>query len=70
VLKQRLAGFEVTTGYGRGSWRPYVGVTVSHPDLRFQVDARYSGIVDDMLQTTNSNTVAVSAGAGHAPSAR
>jgi len=46
------------------------GAAFIHPDLRFQVDARYSGIVDDMLQTTNSNTVAVSAGAGHAPSAR
>jgi len=64
VLKQRLAGFEVTTGYGRASWRPYVGVTVSHPDLRFQVDARYSGIVDDMLQTTNSSSTRPSPSSG------
>jgi len=70
ALKQRLMGFEVTSGYGRGSWRPYVGVTVSHLDLQFQVDARYSGIVDHTLQTTNSNTVSVAAGVGHVLSAR
>jgi hypothetical protein len=70
ALKQRLVGFEVTTGYGMGSWRPYVGVTVSHLDLQFQVDARYSGIVDHTLQTTNSNIVSMAAGVGYAPSAR
>jgi hypothetical protein len=39
-------------------------------DLRFEVDARYSGIVDHTVQTTKSNTVSVAAGVGYAPSAR
>jgi hypothetical protein len=70
VLKQRLVGFEVTAGYGAGSWRPYVGLTLSHMALRFQVDARYSGIVDHTLQTTGSSTVSMAAGVGFVPSAR
>ncbi len=70
ALKQRLVVFEVTTGYGMGSWRPHVGVSVSHLDLQFQVDARYSGIIDHTLQRTNGNTVSVAAGVGDAPSAR
>jgi hypothetical protein len=70
VLSQRLVGFEVTAGYGAGSWRPYLGLTLSHMDLRFQVDARYSGFVDHTLQTTGSNTFCMAAGVAFVPSAR
>jgi hypothetical protein len=69
-LKQRLVGFEITTGYGTGRWRPYVGVAISYLDLQFQVDARYSGIVDHTLQTTRGEAINLTMGVGFAPSGR
>ncbi len=66
-LKQRLLGVEVTTAYGRGRWRPYVGVSVSYLDLQFQVNALYAGLIDHTLQTTNGETVSLTAGVGLTP---
>ncbi len=69
-LKQRLVGAEVSTGYETGRWRPYAGVGVSYMDLEFQVDARYSGIVDRILQLTDGVTLSVTTGLAFAPSPR
>jgi hypothetical protein len=66
-LKQRLLGVEVSTAYGRGRWRPYVGVSVSYLDLQFQVNALYAGLIDHTLQTTNGETVSLTAGLGLTP---
>jgi hypothetical protein len=66
-LKQRLVGAEVTASYGRGQWRPYIGVSVSYLDLQFQVDARYAGIVDNTLQKTSGENVYVTTGLAFAP---
>jgi hypothetical protein len=66
-LKQRLLGVEVSTGYGRGRWRPYVGVSLSYLDLQFQVNALYAGLIDHTLQTTNGETVSLTAGLGLTP---
>jgi hypothetical protein len=69
-LKQRLGGVEVTAGYSGGQWHPYIGASVAYLDLQFQVNARYSGIIDDTLQKTNGMTVYFTAGLGYAPSER
>ncbi len=69
-LKQRLGGLEVTAGYSGGRWRPYLGVSVAYLDLQFQVNARYSGIIDNTLQTTNGVTVYFTTGLGFSPSER
>jgi hypothetical protein len=69
-LKQRLVGLEVTAGYRGGRWRPYVGVSVAYLDLQFQVNARYSGIIDNTLETTNGEEVYVIAGLGFNPTER
>jgi hypothetical protein len=66
-LKQRLLGVQVSTGYGKGRWRPYVGVSLSYLDLQFQVNALYAGLIDHTLQTTNGETVSLTAGLGLTP---
>jgi hypothetical protein len=67
-LKQAMVGGEVSAGYVAGRWRPYVGVALNYMDLEFQVDARYSGILDRTLQLTDGVTVSVTTGVGFAPS--
>jgi len=42
---------------------PRLAVTVSHHDLELQVRARYSGIVDSSLLSTEGTTLALTAGA-------
>jgi hypothetical protein len=66
-LKQKLVGVEVSAGYGRGRWRPYIGVSVSYLDLQFQVNALYAGLIDHTLQTTNGETVSLTGGLGVTP---
>jgi outer membrane protein W len=43
-------------------FEPYVAVSVNYLDLKFQVDALYSGIKDETLQLTDGFTVALSGG--------
>ena len=69
-LKQGLLGAEISVGYVAGRWRPYAGVALNYMDLEFQVDARYSGVVDRTLQLTDGVTVSVTTGVGFAPSER
>jgi len=69
-LKQRLVGAELTVGYDTEHWRPYAGVAVNYMDLEFQVDARYGGIVDRVLQVTDGVTFSVTTGLAYAPSPR
>jgi hypothetical protein len=63
---QRLLGVEVTGGYvSEGPLRPYFGVGFNYMDLEFQVDARYSGVEDHMLQTTSGGTVSLTGGVNY-----
>jgi hypothetical protein len=63
---QRVLGVEVTGGYvSEGPLRPYFGIGLNYMDLEFQVDARYSGIEDHMLQVTNGGTVSLTAGVNY-----
>jgi opacity protein-like surface antigen len=68
-LSQGLLGLEVTTGYGRsGRFRPYVGMALTYMDLDFQVNARYSGIVDQTKQHWSGATVSFVGGLRYVPS--
>ena len=69
-LKQGILGAEVSVGYVAGRWRPYFGVAVNYMDLEFQVDARYSGVVDRTLQLTDGVTASITTGLGFVPSDR
>lgn len=62
----RSASVEVSLAWvGRESSRvePYVAIAGHQMDLDFQVDARYSGIVDRTLLLTDGSTLSLSAGA-------
>lgn len=62
-LDQRLVGLELTGGYvSESRFRPYFGVSFNYLDLKFHVDAAYSGIVDRTLQTTHGGTVSLTGG--------
>jgi hypothetical protein len=56
--------FELTNAFDAGSPRfePYVGVSFNYLDLKFQVDALYSGIKDETLQLTDGFTFALTGG--------
>jgi hypothetical protein len=70
-LDQRLVGLELTGGYVTdGPWRPYFGVSFNYLDLRFQVDAAYSGIVDRTLQTTSGGMISLTGGLTYAVDAK
>lgn len=69
-LEQRVLGASITFGYGAGAWRPYFGAALNYLDLSFQVDARYSGVVDRTLQTTSGATGCFTGGLTYAPSDR
>jgi hypothetical protein len=60
----RYLGFELSQAFNLNNPRfePYVAVSVNYLDLKFQVDALYSGIRDETLQLTDGFTVAVSGG--------
>ncbi len=49
---------------------PHLAVAVSRLDMEFQVRARYSGIVDSSLLSTDGSTVAVTAGVTYRPGER
>lgn len=62
-LDQRILGVELTGGYvSESPFRPYFGVSVHYLDLKFHVDAAYSGIIDHTLQTTRGGTVSLTGG--------
>lgn len=70
-LGQFLLGAELTAGYVSDSpLRPYVGIAFNYLDLDFQIDARYSGIVDRNQQLTDGGTVSVTTGLAWVPSDR
>lgn len=55
----------VTTRYNRrGRVEPHAGLAVNYLDLEFQVDARYSGLVDRTLLLADGFTVSATAGVG------
>lgn len=53
-----------------GRWEPYVGLAANYLDLEFQVDARYSGIVDITNERTSGWTWSVTAGVAYRASER
>lgn len=61
---QRMVGGEVSVGYTSSNqrWRPYAGVAVNYLDLKFQVNARYSGFLDRTEQLTDGVTYALTSG--------
>jgi hypothetical protein len=61
-LSQRAFGAEITTGFGSGTFRPYVGFAVNYMDLEFQIDAFHSGVHDRTLELTDGTTVYVNGG--------
>lgn len=67
-LGQFLLGAELTAGYVSDSpLRPYVGLAFNYLDLEFQIDARYSGVVDRMLQVTDGGTISLTTGLAWVP---
>jgi hypothetical protein len=67
-LGQFLLGAELTAGYVSDSpFRPYVGIAFNYLDLEFQIDARYSGLVDRTLQFTDGGTVSITTGLAWVP---
>ena len=48
-----------------GRWEPHVGIAVTEMDLEFQVDARYSGLLDRTLLKTDGTTLSVVAGVSY-----
>ncbi len=60
----RYLGFELSNAFRLGNPRiePYVAFSVNYLDLKFQVNALYSGIRDETLQLTDGFTVSVSGG--------
>jgi hypothetical protein len=65
-LSQRAFGAEITSGFGSGPFRPYVGFAVNFLDLEFQIDALHSGVHDRTLQLTDGTTVYINGGATYA----
>lgn len=67
----RALGLQGTFGWREGRRvEPYAGLAVTYLDMKFQIDARYSGIIDRTLQRTEGATVAVTAGLDYALSER
>ncbi len=66
--KQRMAGGEASIGYVSENrrWTPYFGLAVNTMDLEFQVDAQYSGLIDQTLQLTDGATLSLTSGVGYA----
>jgi hypothetical protein len=60
----RYLGLELSQAFHLRNPRfePYVAVSINYLDLKFQVDALYSGIKDETLQLTNGVTVALTGG--------
>lgn len=60
----RSGSLELTLGFGRSNspWRPWIGVLGTYFDNEFQVDARYSGLVDRTLLRVDHWTGAATAG--------
>ncbi len=60
----RHLGFELSNAFRLGNPRvePYVAFAVNYLDLKFQVNALYSGIRDETLQLTDGFTVSLSGG--------
>jgi len=65
TLDQSVLGLEVTAGYVKGAWRPYLGLSLNHLDLEFQVNARYAGLLDHTRQLTDGTTVSLTAGVSY-----
>jgi hypothetical protein len=65
--KQRMAGGEATLGWVSPNrrWTPYFGFAVNYMDLEFQVDAQYSGLIDQTLQLTDGASYSVTSGVGY-----
>jgi hypothetical protein len=69
-LTQRVAGAEVTFGYAAGRLRPYAGFALSYVNLSFDVNSRYSGVIDRSHRHTDGAMVALSGGVSLIPSDR
>jgi hypothetical protein len=65
-VEHRYVSLElVTTRYNpKGGVEPHAGLAVNYLDMEFQVDARYSGLVDRTLLLADGFTVSATAGVG------
>ena len=48
-----------------GRWEPFLALSYNRMDLEFQVDARYSGLIDRTRLETDGQTVYALAGVGY-----
>lgn len=70
-VKLRYAGLDLGGSYtagAEGKLEPYGSVAVAFLDPEFQVDARYNGLIDRTLQTTDGTTYSFALGARYAAS--
>ncbi|MEJ2085539.1 MAG: hypothetical protein P8Y44_07655 [Acidobacteriota bacterium] len=69
----RTAGLELSAGHqfrGAPKLEPYVSLATTFMDLDFQVDAKYSGLVDRTLLLTEGWTAQITAGTRYTAGAR
>ena len=65
----RYVGFDLNASFvagAKGKLEPYGSVFVAFIDPEFQVDARYNGLIDRTLQTTDGTTYSFALGARYA----
>ena len=60
------AGLQVSVSWGNSSkWQPYFAAGLTYFDMKTQLDARYSGIIDRTQLKTDGTTYSVTAGLGY-----
>jgi hypothetical protein len=61
-VDQRYVGMALSGALSRGAWEPYAALAVNYLDMKFQVAAEYSDIVDDTLLRASGFTFSSSVG--------
>ena len=64
----QTVGLELSTSWELGDearWEPFAALSYNHMDLEFQVNARYSGLIDRTLLVTDGQTLYALAGIGY-----